>query len=114
VSVSYDHDISGNDALHINDSLNLPDGFFLKFKGYLSNGSRQINCPNAEPVYASYFIGTTEGATASTTTTTTTTTSTTTTSTTSTTQASCTLEGDDPPMRGRLAGGSDRLHQRVG
>jgi len=92
VSVTYDHGISGNDALHINDSLELPNGFYLKFKGYLSNGSRPVACPNAEPVYCTYFVGIDEGAIASTTTT-----STTTSTSTSTAQATCDLSGDDPP-----------------
>ena len=103
VSLTYDHDISGSSALHINDSLDLPNGFFLRFKGYLSNDSRPVSCPVTAPVYASYFIGTKEEATGTTTTTTTAVTTTlpvtttTTTSTTSTTQASCTLAGDNPP-----------------
>jgi hypothetical protein len=102
ITIQNNHDLFGNEALGVNQSLFFPANYMLRFKGYLNSDLRPASCTSLEAVHASYFIGTQEGeiTTTSTTTTPTTTTTvqtTTTSSTTTTTQATCTLTGDDPP-----------------
>ena len=86
ITISYNHDLDGVEALGVNETLVFPGSFRLRFRGYLHQNFRDVSCPAVGPVYASYFIGTKEpGMPLATTTTTTTTTTTSTT----TTQPSC-------------------------
>jgi hypothetical protein len=90
IAITYDHGLSGGEALAVNESLNFPAVYKLRFRGYLSEDFRDVSCPVYDPIYATYFIGTVEQQVGATTTTSTIST------TTSTTQA-CNLKGDYPP-----------------
>jgi hypothetical protein len=92
ITLSYSHDLDGNESLGINQSLLFPNDFRLTYRGYRYGNLKAATCPVTGAVYSTYFLGTYESFG-----TTTTSTTTTTTSSTTTTTPQCNLPGDTPP-----------------